>query len=470
MIRKTSKDSIAPYLRDASNYSGGNADEVLIPENVDELISVLKNDLRPVTISGAGTGLTASRIPSEGIIVSLEQFNNLDSVKDGEIWVGPAVSLLNLQEYLKNTRWFYPPNPTETNASIGGTLATNASGSRSYKFGVTRNFISAANCVLADGRRVLVKRGHKISDPLRLDDNSEISFPEIKYTSPTCKNAAGYHVQPGMDWLDLFIGSDGTLAIFVNICLKLLPRPDAFLSGVLFFEEEQFCWELTSKIKSTTIVSPCSLEYFDRFSLELLREKYPNIPLQAEAALFFEEDVIKQKDYDARLEEWVEFLADKNILLDESWFAQDQKDVQVFHEFRHQIPMLVNEMNSRAGREKIGTDMAVPDKYFADMMEFYNKTLLGKGLPYVIFGHLGDNHLHINLLPDSSQQKLAESIYDELARKIISWEGTVSAEHGIGKKKKKYFYKMVGEKSIEDLKKIKSVLDPQVRLGNGNIL
>jgi FAD/FMN-containing dehydrogenase len=114
--------------------------------------------------------------------------------------------------------------------------------------------------------------------------------------------------------------------------------------------------------------------------------------------------------------------------------------------------------------------MAVPDKYFEEMMRFYEKTLFGRGLPYVVFGHLGDNHLHINLLPDSSQQKLAQSIYDELAKKIILWKGTVSAEHGIGKKKKKYFYEMVGDKSIENLKKIKNALDPQVRLGNGNIL
>lgn len=470
MIRKTSKASIAPYLRDASNYSGGNAEEVLIPENIDELVSVLKNDSRPVTIAGAGTGLTASRIPSEGIIISLERFNELRSVENGEVWLGPAVTLLELQEQLKNTDWFYPPNPTETNASIGGTLATNASGSRSFKFGVTRDFVNAADCILADGRRVMIKRGHKISDPLLLDDGSEVGFPEITYISPKCKNAAGYFVQPGMDWLDLFIGCDGTLAIFVNICLKLHPRPDAFLSGVLFFEKEKFCWQLTPEIKSSTFVFPCSLEYFDRFSLEMLREKYPNIPINAEAALFFEEDVASQKDYDTTLDRWIDFLTDKNILLDESWFAQNQKDVQVFHEFRHQIPILVNEKNSRAGREKIGTDMAVPDKHFADMMVFYENTLSGEGIPYVIFGHLGDNHLHINLLPEPSQQKQAQSIYDKIAGKIISWSGTVSAEHGIGKKKKKYFYAMVGQENIEDLKKIKHVLDPQGKLGRGNIL
>ncbi|MZH14226.1 MAG: FAD-binding oxidoreductase [Nitrospinae bacterium] len=469
MIRKTSKETIAPYLRDASNYSGGVAEEVLIPENPEELTEVLKNDSRPVTIAGAGTGLTASRIPSGGIIISLEKFNEMESPENGEVWVGPALTLTELQESLNHSDWFYPPNPTETNASIGGTLATNASGSRSFKFGVTRDFVHAAECVLSDGRKVLIKRGHKISEPLCMDDGSQVRFPEITYTSPKCKNTAGYYVQPEMDWLDLFIGSDGTLGIFTKICLKLIPQPAAFLSGVLFFGEEKFCWDLTTAIKSQSFVSPCSLEYFDRYSLEVLREKYPNIPSQAKAALFFEEDVEKQEMYDAKLENWFNFLEDKNILLDESWFSQNEKDNKTFHEFRHEIPILINEKNSRAGREKIGTDMAVSDNFFIEMMEFYEKTLSQSQIPYVIFGHLGDNHLHINLLPKPDQLPLAGSVYDEIAHKIISWKGTVSAEHGIGKKKRKYLYEMVGQKNIDELKKIKSVLDPKGRLGKGNL-
>ena len=133
MIRKNHQETIAPYLKDASNYSGGAAKEVLIPENLVEIAEFLKNDSRPVTIAGAGTGLNASRIPSEGIIISLERFDEIETIENGEVWLGPAATLAELQEHLKNSGWFYPPNPTETNASIGGTLATNASGSRSYK-------------------------------------------------------------------------------------------------------------------------------------------------------------------------------------------------------------------------------------------------------------------------------------------------------------------------------------------------
>ena len=166
--------------------------------------------------------------------------------------------------------------------------------------------------------------------------------------------------------------------------------------------------------------------------VRMLKEKYPNIPMHAKAALFFEEDVMDKDSYDSILDKWTKFLTDKNVLLNDSWFAHDEKDVLAFHEFRHQIPILVNEKNAKDKRQKIGTDMAVSDKFFDEMMRYYEKTLSDTGLPYVIFGHIGDNHLHINLLPGPSQKNLALALYDDIAKKIFSWNGTVSAEHGIG--------------------------------------
>jgi D-lactate dehydrogenase (cytochrome) len=472
MIRKTKPELIAPYLRDASNFSGGSAEEVIIPETSDELVAFLKNENRPVTIAGAGTGLTASRIPSEGVIVSLERLNDITMEEEGRIRVGPAVTLNELQGFLVPTNWFYPPNPTETWASLGGTLATNASGSRSYKYGVTRDYVEEVELVLVDGRKTIVQRGLKTAEPLKLEDGSQITFPEITYQSPECKNAAGYFVHPGMDWLDLFIGSDGTLGIFTDIVLRLVPCPADFVSGVLFFEDESSCWKLIPKIKSFKgqRIAPCSLEYFDHNALEKLKIKHQNIPHLSRAALFFEQDVAQLKEYDLVMENWYEFLSEENIMLDDSWFAQGAKDIQKFHDFRHDIPIIINEENSRAGRVKMGTDMAVPDNHFISMMEFYKKTLGAKDLDYVMFGHLGNNHLHINLLPDESQREYAQQVYDQIVEQILEWQGTVSAEHGIGKLKKKYFAKMVGVDGLSDLKKIKNRLDPDSRLGAGNIL
>ena len=96
-----------------------------------------------LTIKADGRGVVHIQTQTE---------TTIESVKNNEVWVGPATTLLQLRDYLKHTNWFYPPNPTEWNASIGGTLATNASGSRSYKFGVTRDFVNAVECVLVDGR------------------------------------------------------------------------------------------------------------------------------------------------------------------------------------------------------------------------------------------------------------------------------------------------------------------------------
>ena len=470
MIRKTAPESIAPYLRDASNFSGGNAEEVVIPETSDELVDFLENETRPVTVAGAGTGLTASRIPAGGVIVSLERLNRIVEEGEGRVRVGPAVTVKELQGFLPG--WFYPPNPTETLASLGGTLATNASGSRSYKYGVTRDYVEEVELLLVDGRKTLLKRGLKITEPLTFEDGSNIVFPDIAYQSPECKNAAGYFVHPGMDWLDLFIGSDGTLGIFADIVLRLIPRPDDFVSGILFFEEEDSCWELVPKIKSLggKKIDPCSLEYFDDNALKRLKSKHKNIPNRSSVALFFEQAVPEMKDYDLILENWYEFLSAENIMLDDSWFAQGPKDVQMFHDFRHDIPVIINEENSRAGRAKLGTDMAVPDEYFLPMMQFYRETLNSIDLDYVIFGHLGDNHLHINLLPEESQKDKAQQVYNELVDQVLEWGGTVSAEHGIGKLKKKYFAKMVGSNGLQELSKIKDCLDPDHRLGAGNIL
>jgi len=471
MIYKADQQIISTYLKDASNYLGGSADKVIIPESVDELVAFLKKNNQPITISGAGTGMTASRIPEAGLIVSLENFKNLGDVANGFIDVGPAVSLADLNEHLISTNYFYPPNPTETLASIGGTLATNASGSRSYKYGATRDYVLEADIVFVDGKKASLKRGLTIKSPLRLSDGKEIHFPNIKYTSPMCKNAAGYYIQPNMDWLDLFIGSDGTLGIFTRIRLKLLSCPAAFISGILFFNTEEECWILVDLIKKSNIesINPCSLEYFDERSLNRLRKEFENIPNKAKAALFFENDIDKQTDYDYTQNVWFEFLNNKEVLLDHSWFAQSSKDLKRFHNFRHAIPVLINEENSRLRRLKIGTDMAVSDLHLLGMMKFYKDELEGSGVDFVVFGHLGDNHLHINLLPKKDQIEKAHEIYKILVNRIFEWKGTISAEHGIGKLKKKFFLQMVGESSLSELMGIKKLFDPRFLLGKGNI-
>ncbi|CCQ91592.1 putative Oxidoreductase, FAD-binding [Nitrospina gracilis 3/211] len=472
MRRKTNPEAIAPYLKDASNCPPGAASEVVIPETVEELKAFLKENTQPVTVSGAGTGLTASRVPVEGIIVSMERFKKIGDVDEGTIFVEPAVTLEDLNVHLKGSGWFYPPNPTETLASIGGTLATNASGSRSYKFGVTRDYVQELDILLADGRSAHLRRGQTIDRPLELDDGTQLELPAVEYRSPQIKNAAGYFYRPGMDWIDLFVGSDGTLCLITGVRLKLRKAPFEFLSGILFMDSEEKCWNLVEAIRkeSSEVIDPCSLEYFDRPSLIRLKKKFQNVPDKAEAALFFEQDVTNEEEFESSLEAWYEFLESQDVLLEDSWFAQGPKDIARFHDFRHQVPLILNEENSRMGRVKMGTDMAVDDDHFLEMMRFYRVELEESEIDYAMFGHIGDNHLHINLLPDKYQIDQARALYGRIVDQILEWGGTVSAEHGVGKLKKAYYHQMVGKETLDQLRTLKNRLDIRNLLGRGNLL
>ena len=324
---------------------------------------------------------------------------------------------------------------------------------------------------IRSGELISLKRGQTIQDPLRLSDGRDLYFPNVSYVSPSCKNSAGYYIKPNMDWLDLFIGSEGTLGIFSRIRLKLISRPEAFISGVLFFHIVDNCWELAHSIKcmESSLINPCSLEYFDSRSSDRLRTKFNNIPPNAKAALFFENDIKKLSDYDDSLEAWFDYLNNKSLHMDDSWFAQSPQDEKRFQDFRHTIPAMINEENSRLGRVKIGTDLAVSDDYFIPMLKYYRDQLEASNIDFVIFGHLGDNHLHINLLPDFSQIKKANDLHRIITNQILDWNGTVSAEHGIGKLKKEAYKMMVGLSSIEELKSIKKIFDPQWILGESNI-
>ena len=176
-----------------------------------------------MTIVGARTGLTGGCVPqSGGWAVSLEKFRRLE-ICPGRAIAGAGVSLDALQAQAARTGQFYAPDPTERTASIGGTIATNASGSRSFRYGSTRRHILRLRVALMDGRVLDVHRGDKI----------DFDVPELPLPNTT-KNTAGYPLAPGMDWIDLFTGSEGTLGIVTEAELQLLPAPADVLAGIVF--------------------------------------------------------------------------------------------------------------------------------------------------------------------------------------------------------------------------------------------
>lgn len=477
MIIKTDKSEFADYLVDASNFKG-NCTKVIFPESTNEIIKIVTDcneNLKKITVSGARTGLTGGAVPKEGILLSLEKLNkiiNIDTINK-TIRVQPGVRLIDIQETVREYKLFYPPDPTETNCSIGGTLATNASGARTFKYGATRNFVKSIDVVLPSGKFLKIKRGKYFFKNNRFNDlGLKISLPE--YSAPMVKNAAGYYIKPEMDLIDLFIGSEGTLGIITELELQLLDEPQNILSMMVFFEEHNDIIPCVNFLRTTSenkneLIDLCEIEFFDKNSLVLLRKDYPNIPSNANGALWLEQH------YDIENEDKL-FLELENIIkkfngdVENIWFASDKVERKKIADFRHKIPLLVNEIINSRNLVKIGTDTAVPHNYFA---EFYSKTtslIESNYFDYVVYGHIGNSHLHFNILPkDKKELELARGLYADICRLSTSLGGTISAEHGIGKLKTMYFKEMIGSEILKGMKNIKQIFDPNMLLNIGNI-
>jgi D-lactate dehydrogenase (cytochrome) len=212
-----------------------------------------------------------------------------------------------------------------------------------------------------------------------------------------------------------------------------------------------------------------ALEYFDEESLKFLRQKYTAVPADAVGAIFFEQEARSESE-DPLMSHWHSLLESHEALLDDSWFATNEQDQAKLREFRHQLPVLMNEWFARHRQRKVSTDMALPDHNFAEMMSFYKRSLKDTGLRYTIFGHIGDNHVHVNILPrNDDEAKVAREIYLAFIRRAVDLGGTISAEHGIGKLKRDYLRELYGEEHLRAMARLKTAFDPAGVLGRGNI-
>jgi D-lactate dehydrogenase (cytochrome) len=399
------------------------------------------------------------------------------------------VILGDFQHAVESKGLLYPPDPTERSCFVGGNVATNASGARTFKYGPTRNYVEGLKIALAAGEVMDIRRGE-----LHADANGTITIPlpsgkliEAKlptYRMPQVrKHASGYYVAPGMDVIDLFIGSEGTLGVILEVGVKLLSKPAGLMSGVVFFRSEQdllaFVREarersLANRVRRPTVregsaIDARALEYFDVESLRFLRQKYEAVPTEAVGAIFFEQETTSSTE-DSLMTEWLSLLERHNALADDSWFATNEADQAGLREFRHALPVLMNEWFACHNQRKVSTDMSVPDEAFAGMLRFYEDSLRGGKLRYTIFGHIGDNHVHVNILPrDDNEAARALEIYRTFIRRAVDVGGTISAEHGIGKLKREYLRELYGDEHLREMALMKRAFDPAMILGRGNM-
>lgn len=487
MIIKTEQNEIQDYLKDASNTKGF-CEAVVYPESSDDVVAILKkanDDKIKVTVCGNRTGLSGGCVPDGGIVLSTEKLNNILEINEEKKYavVEPGVLLSDFLQIIKPLNLYYPPDPTELNCFLGGTVATNASGSKTFKYGTTRNFVLGLEIILPTGDQLILERGHIFADnydlSLTLSSGRKINLRIPPAKILITKNNAGYFCRKDMDAIDLFIGSEGTLGVITKIKLKLLATPEMILSSVIFFNSEEDGLNFVEqardesyksrKNKSDLSINALSLEYFDNNSLNFLREDYPNIPVKANSAVWFEQET-DEHSQDKITEEWMSLIEKHSGNLENSWIAMNEKDKLHFVEFRHRISAKVNDFISSRNLRKLGTDFAVPDN---ELKKFYYKLksdVESAGFDYVIYGHFGNSHIHLNILPKNSDEfEKAKALYQKMCISAIKSGGTFSAEHGVGKNKKALLSEMYGTDVINQMFRIKLNLDPNLILCRGNL-
>lgn len=445
------------YLEDASGFQG-QAEALMIPETLEQLQGVLRRahaDGVPVTVVGSGTGVAGGRCAQGGWVVSVEKFRRLEP-GPGSAHVGAAVALKDLQAAVLPTGQFYAPDPTEYSAALGGTIATNASGSRSFRYGDTRRHVLGLTVVLIDGTVLELRRG----------DAVPFEIPAIPMPATT-KHSAGYWLKAGMDYLDLFIGSEGTLGVVTEAEVRLLPNVTHLLTGVIFFGSDDGAlaaveaWRGVERLRM--------LEYVDAGSIGLLRPKYSEIPAEAQAALLIEQELDAEDS--PEVDAWLDRLDAAGAMGEASWFASTAADRERFRRFRHALPESVNDTVRRNGFLKLGSDFAVPVAKNREMMAYYQRRLSqefpGKN---VIFGHIGDAHVHVNILPASQDEfDRGKAMMAEFAVQAVALGGTVGAEHGLGKRKAHFLELQYTREQLDSMMAVKRRLDPKWLLGRGTL-
>jgi D-lactate dehydrogenase (cytochrome) len=487
MIVKTNPDEFENFVVDASNFKG-NCEAVYFPENVDEIVEIVKaanTNKTKVTIAGNGTGLTGARVPQSGIVIATDKLNKILEInpKDFYALIEPAVLLSDFQKELKQQNLFYPPDPTETNCYIGGTVATNASGAKTFKYGPTRDYVIGLQIVLPDGEVIDLERGKQkavgFDLSLTTESGKNISLQIPDYTFPAVKNASGYFVKKDMDVIDLFIGSEGTLGIITKIKLKLLPQTEDTISCVLFFDDETTALNFLEEARDISYqnkknnvnynINALALEFFDERALKFLSKDFSAIPENAQAAIWFEQESTVDT-FDNILEAWNVLMQAHNVNEETAWFAFSDADKEKIKDFRHAISWKVNEYVARNNFRKLGTDVAVPDKEFREFYFTLQNWAKQSNIDFVSYGHFGNSHIHLNFLPKNDDEfNEGKKLYKQICEEAVRLCGTISAEHGIGKAKRDYLLMMYGETNIRKMAALKKSLDPNLALGIGNI-
>ena len=413
---------------------------VVFPESHEDVVKLVKvcyEEGIPIFPRGAGSGLTGGAVPTleKGVVVSFERMNKFEvNVDNATAEVQPGVITAQFQDYVERLGLFYPPDPSSFKYStLGGNIAENAGGPRCLKYGVTREYVL--------GLTAVIKEGHT-----------------IKTGNPVIKDVAGY------DITKLLVGSEGTLGLITSATLKLIPKPKARATALALFNNLEDVGKAVTRILTSGLF-PSALEFMDKDAIRAVEDYKPVGLPRVEALLLIEVDGTHQSVLED-IKQVEELLKPMGV---EVITAKSKEQEEKLWSARKSLGPALG--NLRSG--KINEDIVIPRIYLSEAIREFREVARKYDLLMVIFGHIGDGNLHVNLLYDKSrkeEEERAERAVDEVFEVALKYNGSITGEHGVGLTKKKFLKSQFGEVGYELLKGIKLLFDPKNLFNPGKVV
>ncbi|MBN2642182.1 MAG: FAD-binding protein [Victivallales bacterium] len=414
--------------------------EVTSTEEVSAIMKYAYDNNIPVTPRGQGTGLVGASVAMHGgIMLNMCRMNHFLELDEDNLTLTlePGVLLMEISKFVEERDLFYPPDPGEKSATIGGNINTNAGGMRAVKYGVTRDYVRGLEVVMPDG--TVMELGGKV-----------------------VKNSSGYSLK------DMIVGSEGTLAIITKAILKLLPLPQKTISLLIPFPELEMAIETVPKIIKSKAI-PTAIEFMERDVIlaaeEFLGKKFPDNTSDAYLLLTF----------DGNSKEEIEKAYEKvaHICLDSGALDVFISNTQERHAAIWSARGAFLEAIKASTTEMDECDVVVPRKHVGEFVKFTRQLQDRFNIRIMSFGHAGDGNLHIYVLRDQLdeqtwKQKLHD-VFEVMYSHALELGGKVSGEHGIGFAKKPYLNDSMGEYGINLLRNIKLAFDPKNILNPGKV-
>lgn len=421
----------------------------------------------PITFCGSQTSMTGSSVANEGLALSLAQKNRiLDIGIDPQtqqpfVLTEPGVILADLKRQVAVQGFFYPPDPTSfQEARIGATVATNATGEDTFKYGPTRHYVQEMEVITAQGDVKTLKRTRPVPHTL-------------------IKNTAGYYL--GGEEIDEVIGSEGTLCLISKVKLRLLSNQgkNIFLL-ILPFSAFHKCLEAAVKLiqrgdrpRAIELIGPGATEYFQRCP------QCPEALKSENCFLYIKDEYSDDQDFEKKMAAWFSFLeklyreVNDKTCLERITLAKSDRQLADIHACRHFIPLKVNEeyfYSRREGGGKVGSDWWVPTPHIKDMMLWTFTQVAEFKIPFLVFAHIGNGHPHWNFLTrDDSEKRQAMAFVTEQCRRAVMLGGGVAGEHGIGKIKRDLMAVQHSPEILKQMLAVKQKWDPDCLFGRDNI-